>query len=115
MNVFTSRIELLSFVQRHIVFKYIKRAMQEGSVENYGAFSKAAEGHNEPGWILKITSAKRVVYFISVVCEENYRLYKTVEGPDWKNWAGGDCENELYRGDHPELYMKLRDERLKDA
>ena len=115
MSVFTSRLELLAFINTHIVYKKVKRAINEGTVENYGAFSVAAEGHVEPGWIVKVTSALNNVFYVSVVCEERYRLYMSTKEPDWKNWAGDGCDNDLYHGDNPETYKQLRDEGLENV
>ena len=115
MNVFTARLELIAFVQKHIVFKKIRRALQEGTVENYGAFSKVVKDHEEPGWIIKTTSVLKIDYYVGVVCEERYRLYLLEDGPDWKYWAGDDCANDLYHGDNPEIYKQFKEEGLKDA
>ncbi len=115
MNVFGSRLELLAFVQKHIVYKKIRRALQEGTVENYGAFSIVVKDHQEPGWVVKITSVLNIDYYVGVVCEERYRLYLLEDGPDWEHWAGDGCANELYHGDNPETYKQFKDEGLENA
>ncbi len=110
MNVFTTRADLLGFISTHIVYKYIRRAiMDDGQVENYGAFEVPAKGYKEPGWVVKVTTRHRVVHYISVVCQEQYRLIVTNSEPMWKYWAGEGCENVVYCGDHPDEYKKLKE------
>ncbi len=110
MNVFTTRADLLGFISTHIVYKYIRRAiMDDGKVENLGAFSIPAKGFKEPGWVVKVTTPYKVVHYISVLCQEQYRLVVTNSEPNWKYWAGEGCSNEVYYGDRPDEYKKLKE------
>lgn len=114
MNVFSTRKELIDFIESHIVYGYIKRAIREGEIENYGAFEVAAVGHKEPGWVLKVTSTHKRVVYVSIVCGQRYRIIVSDEEPMWKYWVGGECANELYLGDHPDTYRMLRMKEIKE-
>lgn len=110
MNVFTSRDDLLGFIATHIVYKYIRRAiMDDGQVENYGAFSKPSRECAEPGWLVKVVTPKGKTVFVAVVCQEQYRLIVTEKEPMWKYWEGDGCKNVLYLGDDPNEYRKLKE------
>lgn len=110
MNVFTNRADLLGFISTHIVFKYIKRAItDDGQVENYGAFSKPSCKHDEPGWIVKVITKKGKTVYVSVICQEQYRIEVTEKAPLWEHWAGEGCDNTLYTGDHPDWYKELKE------
>jgi hypothetical protein len=49
-----------------------------------------------------------------VVIEAGYRIIVTEDEPLWETWAGEGCTNEVYYGDHPEIYRGLRDGRKTD-
>lgn len=110
MNVFTSRDDLLGYISSHIVYKYVRRAiMDDGLVENYGAFAKPVREFDEPGWLVKITTSLGRTVYVAVICQEQYRLVVTEREPMWEHWAGADCDNALYHGDHPDHYIKLKE------
>lgn len=114
MNIFTTRDDLLGFIATHIVYKYIRRAiMDDGQVENYGAFAKPVQEYDEPGWLVKVVTAKGKTVFVAVICQEQYRLVVTEKEPMWEHWAGGGCDNAVYLGDHPDEYLKLKE--IEDA
>ena len=110
MNVFTSRNDLLGFISTHIVYKYIRRAiMDDGQVENYGAFAVPVRGYAEPGWLVKVVTPNGKTVYVGVICQEQYRLVVTEKEPMWQYWEGADCDNAVYYGDHPYEYMKLKE------
>lgn len=110
MTVFTTRADLLGYISTHIVYRYIRRAiMDDGQVESYGAFEVPAKGYKEPGWVVKVVTAKGKTVYVSVVCQEQYRLIVTEKEPMWKYWAGEGCSNEVYYGDRPDEYKKLKE------
>ena len=111
MTVFSTRDQLLDYVEKHIVIKQIRRAMQDMPVENLGAFGTPQRGFKEPGWVIKvILPLTKVVKYVSViVVEGGYRIIVDEAEPPWETWAGEGCENSVYCGDHPEIYRELRD------
>lgn len=111
MTVFSTRAQLLDYIERHIVMKKIRRALQDMPVENLGAFGTPARGFKEPGWIVKVIlpHTKVVQYVCVIVIEAGYRIVVTEDEPLWYTWAGEGCTNEVYYGDHPEVYGELRD------
>ena len=110
MNVFTTRDGLLGFIATHIVYKYIRRAiMDDGQVENYGAFSKPIEGYDEPGWLVRVSTVNGKTIIVGVICQEQYRLVVTEKPVRWEYWAGEGCDNAVYHGDHPDEYLKLKE------
>lgn len=117
MTVFTSREQLLQWIEKHIVWKGIRRAMQDMPVENLGAFGTPSRGFKEPGWIVKVILPKtKVVQYVSVVVvEDGYRMTVTEEEPLWETWAGEGCANSVYAGDHPEIYRGLRDGKSRET
>lgn len=111
MIVFSTREQLLNWIESHIVIKRIRRALQDMPVENFGAFGTPMRGFKEPGWIVKVIlpHTKVVQYVCVVVIEAGYRIMVTEEEPLWETWAGEGCTNEVYFGDHPEIYRGLKD------
>jgi hypothetical protein len=109
----TKRGQLLVYIAGHIAYKYIAMALSEGEVENLGAFDINGSG----GWIVRVrTLLTNKDYFISVSASDGaYRLLLTDVGPGWKYWEGDKCDNELYRGDHPDEYAYLKEKEIEDA
>jgi len=90
----------------------VLRAITEGTVEFLGGFSPVPPG-SDPGWILRCNSPITYKHWnVAVVAKDgkaNYVL-RLVQKIPWQNWVGDTGNPRLYRGDHPEKYMALRDE-----
>jgi hypothetical protein len=114
------REELLSFVVRRIVYVYIKRAINDGPVENLGAFTRIGPNKIAKGWIVKVTTrTKRDVYIgVSVSTLERgpagYVL-DLIEEVCWAGWCGDKYpDKKLYAGDNPEHYAELKRMEIED-
>ena len=115
-----SREQLLSYIVKHIVFVYIKRAICDGPVENLGAFFPGVLlPHTHKGWIVKVTTqTKRIIYVNVMLDEGNMRYCLSVsEEIQWQDWQGDqyDHDNKLYTGDNPEIYSIAKEQELRDG
>ena len=76
---------------------------------------------HEQGWIIKIATrhGRKVNIFVMPTRNQKgcptYRIHCTNASPPWKYWEGDKSENELYRGDHPDEYVKLREQEKSDG
>jgi len=107
-----TRNDLINWLEKNAPTPSIKRALQEGSVENLGGF-KSCIG-KKPGWIVKVTSKFKKIWYISIyysiVCSSGLNSFiRPMNNYDWKDWIGDKSENKLYLGDNPLLYKELRD------
>ncbi len=108
-----SREELLSFVVKRIVYVYIKRAINDGPVENLGGFCPVDPDCALKGWIIKvITRTKRVVH-VGIYADWKNLCYtlKLIEEVCWKDWIGDQfLDKKLYAGDNPDQYTVLKEQ-----
>lgn len=128
MTHFTQRKHLIDWLLRNCTRKTVVRAMEEGSIEHLGSFSKLGP-KNKPGWIVLVTSERGKPWFIEVVSRlklGGFGVYitevrkNTTFPVPWKYWQGDvirrpDVPRELYDlwdGDNPTEYERLRDERI---
>jgi hypothetical protein len=114
------REQLLSYIVKHIVFVYIKRAISDGPVENLGAFiwDDPQQPHTHKGWIVKVTTRTKKVIYVSVMVDEEAMRYRlsVSEEIKWKNWQGDGYEDrELYTGDNPELYSIAKEQESRNG
>lgn len=106
-----NRNDLIKWLESNAPFPAITRALQEGQVENLGAFEGVAPG-SRPGWIVKVTSVYNKVWYIAIIIK-SFHLYKALvlDSIHWKLWAGDTSNNKLYQGDNSKEYKRLRDEK----
>ena len=111
------REQLLSYIVKHIVYVYIKRAICDGPVENLGAFISGNFQPPRNGWIVKVTTrTKRIIYVSVMVDVETMSYHLSVsEEVQWKDWQGGPYDNKLYTGDNPELYSIAKEQELRNG
>lgn len=105
-----TRNDLICWLENNAPRKAIARAVQEGQVENLGAFEGVAPGFR-PGWIVKVASRFKKVWYVAVILKDSC-LYGALilDAVYWVLWCGDQSDNKLYQGDNPLLYEKLRDE-----
>ena len=110
-----NRNDLIGWLESHAPRLGIARAMQEGQVENLGAF-RCILSKRDSGWIIKVTSRFNRVWYVAI--QLNYSSHekmtaRVINCVPWEYWIGQDVENKLYRGDKPVEYKLLRDKELQ--
>ena len=105
-----NRNDLIKWLENNAPSRAIARALQEGQVENLGAFEQIILGC-QPGWIVKVTSKFNKMWYVAVQPSgHGFKAFSYGIAP-WNFWIGGKTKNELYQGDNPERYKELRDEK----
>lgn len=109
MQYIRNRNELIEWLEENIPIKAIVRALLEGEHEVLGAFREIPPG-NEPGWIVKITSAHRKVWYVVIQGDRVKHRYtlRCIDSPPWQYWVGDQSDNPMYRGDFLETYKLAR-------
>ncbi len=116
-KIISTREHLILYLASRLPYKYLVKALYDGEVENLGSF-KSDEDPEFMGWVIRIrTIIGKVDFyaFVHVVNSTHYKLHVLDQAPVWKYWVGDKCENELYRGDHPDRYFKLREQELNNG
>ncbi len=108
-----TRNNLIDWLGEHTFYRSIARAIQEGQVENLGAFDLSSG----PGWIIRVTSEFHKVWYIKITPCQKLGFYGVVllDHIPWDNWIGDKLDNKLYQGDKPEEYKLLRHKEIHDA
>ena len=109
MTHFKTRDHLIEWLEEHAPYRQIRRAMVEGEVELYGYFD--GDLRFGSGWVAHIKSKFGKTWLVWVCIDhKNPREYMAFPTHTvlWGYWKGG--SSELFQGDHPEKYAKLRDE-----
>ena len=102
-----NRNDLIEYVINHAPYKAIERALLEGEVENYGAFSTIVAERETSGWKIRVKSKTGKEWILIVLADGVVAVIDLVM---WENWIGDHrLDNILYAGDHPEIYRKERD------
>lgn len=105
MIKFIDRDSFIFWIKNHVSQRSIIRAIEEGTVEYLGGFSRTELTPQSPVWVCRITSIYNRVWIIAsytdgTVCH--------LDHIPWKYYAGGNSKNTLYSGDNPANYRKLR-------
>ena len=124
MTHFIERKHLLQWLAKNCTRKSVVRAMDEGTVEHLGAFTKLGPNGN-PGWITKVMSDTGKVWFVQIVvsihskrhgifiledkveyADEGFFRVKRITKPviPWEHWSPSDHlfgGEPLYDGDNP--------------
>jgi len=103
-----SRNELIDWLEKCKPRRSIVRAIQEGQVENLGAFDLSSG----PGWIVKVTSVFDKVWYVKITPFLNFYGTVLIADVPWELWIGDKSDNKLYQGDNPQEYKLLRDKEL---
>lgn len=108
------RSDLIHWLESNAPTGAIARAIQEGSIENLGAFERLSRTNPDSGWIVKVTSRFNRVWYVAVRVNLNVKgtFYASIfRGKSilWEYWCGDRSKNKLYQGDDPKLYKGLRD------
>lgn len=123
MTHFIERKHLIQWLAENCTRKSVVRAMDEGSVENLGTFSKLGP-NNQPGWIVLVTAEKGKAWKVEVasrIRSRGFGIYITSWLPEtevvipWEDWDGNLLGRDLYDGDNPTEYRRLRDERRAET
>ena len=111
MTHFITREDLLQWLERNCTRKAVVRALQEGTVEHLGAFTKLGP-NSEPGWIVQVESDTGRVWNVEVIAwRQRYAIFISKLLPPWEYWNGGLLDRKIFDGDNPKKYRRLRDER----
>lgn len=114
---FRTRDDVINWAERNLpaTYKSVHRAFREGSIEFLGGFRHIGT-NGYPGWIIKIISRFKSIYYIAVVSCRNIRkpwcICFTGNIP-WEYWDGDKSNNPLYQGDNPEEYRRYKNDRSK--
>lgn len=86
----------------------IARATEDANagVTSLGGFFKIPPS-DEPGWIVRVVSRHSRQWYVAVLIHPggSYGI-RIIERVPWEYWTDGN--NELYQGDNPSLYRRLR-------
>ena len=112
MNHFQNKTHLILWLENNCARKAITRALYEGQVEFFGGFDPIPPT-TQPGWMLGIKSAHGKIWYVAVICYDHRYGIRILRDVPWGNWHGTDSRGKLgphlYRGDHPEEYLKLKE------
>jgi len=104
------RQQLITWLLKNVTDRVIQNAMESGQIENCGGFNPLPTTVL-PGWIVAVTSGRNKIYNIAIV-SENFKLrWFRVKEVLWENWVGDTATSEVYRGDRPKEYERLKNER----
>lgn len=108
-----NRNDLICWLENNAPFRAIARAIQEGQVENLGAFEKVSPG-STPGWIVKVTSRFKKIWYVSITAPAHAFRAHIIYTVPWDKWIGEFAQNKLYQGDNPKQYKELREDALEN-
>ncbi len=114
MTHFRNRNDIMKWLEKHARYSIIRRAMQEGSTELLGLFSKMP-GFEHEVVIIMVKSKRHSTWYVVIRPDKvlpNKMISYTVNRVPWEDWIG-DASQE-FSGDHPEEYAKLRDKEIKE-
>jgi len=105
-----TRRDVVAYIGRYTARRHVRRAIEHGDVELLGGFRPIPPG-NDPGWILRVTSANKKRWHVAIVARGSTTDYvlRVLTRVPWENWIGDECGLDLYRGDKPERYKYLRE------
>ena len=102
-----NRNDLINYILDHEPYKAIGRAIEEGDIENFGAFTSLVNFTKEHGWIVKITSKAKKTWYLAVVADTGQIWI--VYNVSWGSWVGEMYYGNLNRGDNPKIYKEKKD------
>ena len=112
---FQSRTHLILWLENNCIRKAIVRALYEGQVEFFGGFDPISPT-THPGWMLGVRSAHGKIWYVAVICYGHRYGVRILRDVFWGDWVGtsfwdGDIgfRAQLYSGDNPDEYLKLRE------
>lgn len=110
MMHFRDRNDIIEWAEQNLPPQYraVARAFRRGSIEFLGGFSDII---SLPGWIIKVTSKFRKVYYVAIVVESvpfAEMCVVIIDNVPWEHWDGDKSDNPLYQGDNPEKYKELK-------
>lgn len=109
-----TREDLIEYLVAHSPRPAISRAIAEGRpIELLGGFSHIPPS-NMPGWIIRIISRFGKKFYAALRVHKIWKhelFVELLEHVPWNYWDGDKSENELYKGDRPELYRRLKNVR----
>jgi len=109
-----TRNDLINWLENNAPRRAIARAIQEGQVENLGAFEEVAPDF-QPGWIVKVTSIHKTIWFVVIhIWHREFKSFIRNDVP-WEKWIGEFANNKLYQGDNSLQYKELRDEKSTES
>lgn len=99
--------DLLDIVARQkFIRPAIKRAIENGWVENFGGFDF---GQNK-GWIIKFYGKVQHWYVKIIPFVSTPAFVGEINTVPWDKWEGDKSNNPLYQGDNPNKYKELKNE-----
>jgi hypothetical protein len=93
--------------------KLAQRAVNEGSVELLGGFSKMPPS-GSPGWLfrLRLPAGKEILRAIVQVMDRPTYTIIAVDNIVWKYWIGDKNTDPIMYGDHPLVYKQHKKDAL---
>jgi len=108
---FQSRLHIVSWLEKTCPRKAIVRALREGQVEFFGGFNPVPPT-TDPGWIIRVTSVYGKIWYIAIIAYRDHYGIRILKDVFWGSWVGtfpqGTPRTQLFSGDNPEDYLKLR-------
>lgn len=110
---FQSRLHIVSWLEKNCPRKAIVRALNEGQVEFFGGFNPIPPT-THPGWIIRVTSVYGKTWYVAVIAYRDHYGIRILRDVPWGNWDSyfwdkTHRKGELYSGDNPEEYLKLKE------
>ncbi len=101
-----NRNELIEYLELHAPSKAIARALQEGQVENLGAFKQILPVF-QYGFIVKVISRFNKTWYVAIYASNIHEWRaQIIDTVPWNEWIGEFIANKLYQGDNPEQYRE---------
>lgn len=106
-----TRNDLIKFIEDNIPTSGLLRALLHYN-ENLGGFSKLPVGQSS-GWIVKVVTplTRRENYIVvqPLRTKLGYKIWILLAPVPWEYYDGDSSKNELYQGDQPEIYRRIKE------
>jgi hypothetical protein len=108
-----TRSDILLWLEDHPPHIVIAGVMPDCKCELLGGFDQIPPSHHS-GWIIIVTSPRGLKWNVAVtVCSKRGLSVWVVDEIPWQHWADG--KGELYQGDNPAKYRRLKREHTHGA
>lgn len=111
-----TRQHLIEWLDNNVTDRVLKNVLNGGKVEAYGWFDQLPYTET-PGFIVALTSYRKKTYIVAVSFREVTAdpYYFRIKDVPWSKWKGWNYPDELRRGDNPEKYRRIKDEKNPNA
>lgn len=111
MTHFQSKTHIVGWLINNCSRQAICRALNEGQVEFFGGFDLIPPT-TRPGWVLRVTSIHGRIWYVAVIVYDHRYGIRILRDVPWDRWVGSQWSGsrwQLYNGDHPGEYQKLKE------